>query len=161
MVGVLASWKTLQGSPNKYPQLFPEVKRISAIFLSHPNVLNLIHYSTDELETLYDQLVRLKELGGLKLHGFQLNMAWPEVDQLTRFRIRWPYGRIVLQIGSSAVALMDHRPMKVALKLREYEGLVTDILFDPSGGKGEPFNPTLAEEPISTRAFLSINSSLS
>lgn len=144
MVGVLASWKTLHGIPNKHPHLFPEVNKMRDIFLSHPNALNLIHYSTDNPETLYGQLVRLQKLGGLKLHGFQLNMAWPNVNQLNLFRERWPYSRIVLQIGSEAVALMDNSPITVSRKLDDYGGLITDILFDPSGGRGKPFNTARA-----------------
>ena len=72
MVGVLASLKTLNGRTNKYPDRYPRVSKISEIFSDNDQaVLNLIHYNTDEAESLDQQLLKAIDLGGKNLHGFQ------------------------------------------------------------------------------------------
>lgn len=146
MVGVLASWKTLNGIPNKYPRLFPRIEHISNIFPNHPFAVNLIHYSTDEPSTLSDQLVRLTGLGGPNLHGFQLNIVWPDIESLEAYRRQHSETRIVLQIGSKAFSMIEDSPPMLVAKVSEYIDLVTDVLLDPSGGRGQPFNTGQARE---------------
>src|SRR3972149_5500104 len=75
MIGVLASKKTLNGLPGKYPKRYPATKDIAAIFPDHPYAVNLIHFATDTPESLRDDLTQLTALGGPNFHGFQLNMA--------------------------------------------------------------------------------------
>src|SRR3972149_8500326 len=75
MIGVLASKKTLNGLPGKYPKRYPATKDIAAIFPDHPYAVNFIHFTTDTPESLRDDLTRLTALGGPNFHGFQLNMA--------------------------------------------------------------------------------------
>ncbi|MDP3947688.1 MAG: hypothetical protein Q8Q41_03295, partial [bacterium] len=137
MVGVLASSKTLAGRTNKWPGRYPKMERISEIFQVHPAALNLIHYNTDEPETLSDQLLRLVEISGENLHGFQLNVAWPLVEELEKFHeaTSWKQ-RLVLQVGGGAMARVEHSPQKFADMVALYGGfvgVVDDVLIDPSG----------------------------
>ncbi|MBI3627473.1 MAG: hypothetical protein HY220_01855 [Candidatus Sungbacteria bacterium] len=141
MSGVLASSKTLVGLTNKWPGRYPKVEDIKSIFTAHLNMVNLIHYNTDNEMGALGDLVRLHELAGPHLHGFQLNMAWPETRLLDDYRRAFGWEpRIVLQIGRRAMGEMNHDPREVSDRLEDYAGVVDDVLIDPSGGKGEPFN---------------------
>lgn len=147
MVGVLASQKTAQGQEDKWPHRYPRVEDIAEIFTNHATALNLIHYNTKEPKTLYDQLMALTEHGGPHLHGFQLNIAWPDPKALIAYRARYPEKIIVLQIGSAAFTSMNNYPYLLAERIaQDYEckGLVDYVLLDPSGGHGKPFDTTTA-----------------
>lgn len=145
MVGVLVSLKTLAGGTNKWPGRYPKVDDIKSIFTGHPHMVNLIHYNTDDPTTLARQLLELHELAGEHLHGFQLNVAWPDMGQLRRYRMmRADRPRIVLQIGDRAMREVDGVPGRIAERVHGYGDLVDDILIDPSGGLGEPFNTEIA-----------------
>lgn len=146
MVGVLASLKTRQGIPNKYPNRYPAINKIAGIFPKHPLVLNLIHYNTGEKETLGDQLVDMMEFGGANLHGFQLNIAWPSPEILAKYRKSFPSKKIVLQIGEHALTMVNHSPKRLAAKVTEYGGIIDYVLLDPSGGHGKPFEPERAQD---------------
>lgn len=148
MVGVLVSSKTLAGNTNKYPNRYPKVERIGEIFQAHPLALNLVHYNTDDPETLAEQLVAITKLSGEHLHGFQLNVVWPTMRELERFQeaTEWKQ-RLVLQVGGRAMAKCNNSPKEIADTIGRYAGsvrMVDDILIDPSGGKGEPFDPEKA-----------------
>src|SRR3989344_5476237 len=77
MIGVLASPKTLRGTSHNRPNRYPKPEHIRNIFPSHQAALNLIHYHTKELDTLAAQLLAMTQWGGLRMHGFQFNIAWP------------------------------------------------------------------------------------
>jgi phosphoribosylanthranilate isomerase len=144
MVGVLASSKTILGEKNKYPNRYPEVQRINQIFQPHPSALNLIHYATDQPESLSKQLLCLVEFTEPTMHGFQLNVAWPHIGELEKFHeaTKWKY-RLVLQVGGRAMERVENNPVKLADMIGKYAGsvrMVDDILIDSSGGKGQPFD---------------------
>lgn len=55
--------------------------------------------------------------------------------------MRYPHKKIVLQIGRDALDITDKiKILGLEVYLSFYEGLVDYVLFDPSGGKGKPFN---------------------
>lgn len=147
MVGVLVSSKTLAGQTNKYPRRYPKIERVGEIFQDHPLALNLVHYNTDEPDTLYKQLQCLVEFSGIHLHGFQLNIAWPKKDEVERFQVatNWKF-RIVLQIGNQALNEAGNNPRLVADRVASYWPAIDDILIDTSGGKGQPFIPEYVRE---------------
>lgn len=136
MVGVLASSKTLQGGQGKYPGRTPRVEEIADIFNDDPRALNLIHYNTLDRQGLPEQLARLLELGGPNLHGFQLNIAWPDPAQLEGLRNY----TVVQQVGHRAFEEVGNDPRQLAEKLDAYRGLITHVLVDPSGGTGQEFH---------------------
>ncbi|MDP3731161.1 MAG: hypothetical protein Q8R34_01555 [bacterium] len=146
MIGVLAGLKTLKSLPNKWPNRYPLVPNIPTIFSRHIKAFNLIHYSTDDKSTLPGQLFLLSYLCKEKLHGFQLNMAWPSVTLLGRFKNDFPSKKLVLQVGRRALEEVNNSPEQLAARVAEYAGIAEYMLLDPSGGKGEPFNPNLARE---------------
>lgn len=144
MVGVLASSKTAAGLPNKYPRRFPLVRDIASVFVRHPYALNLIHYSTDDRLSVRSQLCRLAEQGGPHLHGFQLNMPWPDVDEVATYRKHHAEHVLILQIGHQAQDQVEHAPEKLADRTHAYVGMINGILIDASGGKGKLLHPRKA-----------------
>ncbi len=137
MVGVLASAKTLRGEKNKWPGRYPLVTDIKKIFVHDENVINLIHYATDHVETLEDELKELVEHGEHLLDGFQLNVQWPRPKHLRLFAGKL---RMVLQIGKLAMDTVEHDPKKLIDMLKRYADVITDVLIDSSGGRGILFN---------------------
>ena len=146
MIGVLMSSKTLAGQTNKWPGRYPQKEAVADIFVDHPQALNLVHYSTDDPHTLLEQLVQVTELAGPHLDGFQLNIPWPNLHQLDDYR-SLDYGSthtIILQIGKDSVLDVGGTPEGMVSALENYVGVVDGVLFDPSGGRGEPFDPERA-----------------
>jgi hypothetical protein len=143
MVGVLASSKTLVGGTNKYPKRYPKVEEIASIFPPDRRTLNLIHYATDDQETLGDQLDRLAEIGGPYLDGYQLNMAWPDSYVLEHYIAEHRH-QIVLQLGKHALEMQGNDPDRVIEALGPYHSCIDHVLLDLSGGKGIPMDADLA-----------------
>jgi len=133
---LVASSKTLAGEKNSFPVRFPKVEEIPNIFTANEKALNMIHYATKQPENFSEQLVRLVEIAGENLDGFQLNMRWPDPRQIEAFRRRFDAMRIVLQVGAGALTDVERDPVRLVEKLLEYRDLVEQILLDPSGGKG-------------------------
>ncbi|MDD3102287.1 MAG: hypothetical protein PHE59_04050 [Patescibacteria group bacterium] len=137
MVGVLANSKTLGGLKNeKFPGRYPSLNQIYKIFPDNPQVLSLIHFNTKERDILYDQLGKLTAISGQYLHGFQLNMAWPDPYVLKMYRAKNPGVKIILQIGNHALEMVGHNPQECANRIMKYKGFVNHVLLDSSGGYG-------------------------
>ena len=147
MIGVLASLKTLQGLDNKFLLRYPRLLEISNIFQENENHLNLIHYSSKELNLA--QLFQIEEIAGNRFNGFQLNTAWPDPSILNRFKVSCPGKIISLFIGEEALEKIDYSPEKLSKKINnEYAGLIDYVLLNPNGCTGKDF------DPIVTRCYL-------
>jgi hypothetical protein len=110
-----------------------------------PKTLNLIHYATYDRPNLSDQLKKLVEVGGPFLNGFQLNVCWPnpfDLEEIAQYKLR-----IVLQVGAKALE-QSSSPGSFREILGAYDGLITDVLIDPSGGLGKPFDVELAHSRL-------------
>lgn len=144
MIGVLVSWKTLAGIAPKLPNRYPHLSRVGEILPQtdheQPRTLNFVHYNTKDSDTLVEQLDLIKR-ADYKIHGFQLNMAWPSPGIVARCHGDVPGGRIILQIGGNALEAVGNQPHTLVAKLREYVEVVDYILLDPSGGLGKSFDP--------------------
>lgn len=130
MVGVLAS--SGDGHKSKYPKRYPDPSGMAELFTDDPRALNLIHYATKHADRLGKLLEEQIRLGGPHLHGFQLNVVWPEPSELEDLQGM----RVVLQLSRKALEEAGNNPSAIATSLDEYEGIVTDVLIDGSGGKG-------------------------
>jgi len=150
MVGVLVSEKTLSGRQNRWPHRYPKVEEVKQIFVRDQRVLNLIHFNTDTPPRLLDQMTQLVEIGGDHLHGLQLNVAWPDPEQIRKFREMFPEQKIVIQVGGSALKQIDHSPTQLVDRLRNYHEIAEYFLLDPSGGLGKPFDPDWARLCLET-----------
>ena len=144
MIGVLASNKTLAGQPNKYPRRYPLIGEVWNVFASaSPRVLNLVHYATGGVrEGLTTDLSAALRRGGVgTCDGLQINAAWPWPVDIEGFAHAFPHGRVVLQLGPSALAQFQHRAREVAQRVQEYGSSITDVLIDVSGGRGIEIDP--------------------
>ena len=140
MIGVLASSETIKGISNSRPRRYPKPDQMSAIFQQHPHALNLIHFNTKEPMSLDDQLMRAREIGGDHCHGFQLNMAWPDPEDILYVERKF-LSVIVLQVGAHALEMVGNSPERLADKIEsEYFSLIDHVLLDASGGAGKPLD---------------------
>jgi len=151
MCGILASRKTLHGGVHEFPARHADPARIMDIPVASERALTLVHYATDEPDTLGDQLIALTRMvDSVALHGFQLNVPWPDPRELEKFYGQCGRWHMVLQIGAAAMVEADHDPTKIAKHLGHYGGLIDGVLFDASGGRGIPldanaFRPFVSE----------------
>lgn len=139
MVGVLVSAKTLRGEANRYPRRYPLPEDISGIFVDDPRCLNLVHFASDEPPAMMT-LLRLFEAGGPLCQGVQFNVTWPHPGDLLALRTAY-YAigrepRLVLQAKPKPGDGSAWRPIA-----ERYGGVVTDVLLDGSGGRGEALKP--------------------
>lgn len=151
MVGVIVTWKSLRCIPMKerWAKRTPDPALLADLFLDDPRVVNLVHFSTEKghEDTILNDMLRITALAGRNFHGFQLNIPWPDIGMLKRYlEIVGHSTRLVLQLGRAAVEQAGGTPDMVARKLAPYCEFVTDILFDPSGGAGMPFDVMRAFE---------------
>jgi len=144
MVGCLVSEKTLRGVSNKWPKRYPDLLELNRLFRDDPDVINLVHYHTKDNVTLCQQLEEIAVRAGPNLHGFQLNVTWPDQDEMHRYKQRHPDHVFVLQCGSGALKNVDHHPVPLASMVQEYKGLADYVLVDPSCGKGEDIDIAFA-----------------
>lgn len=146
-VGVFVSDKTLRGETNRHPTRFPKIEVLKSIFIQDPKVINLVHFNTHDPGRLKDDLIWLTEdYGGPHMHGFQLNLTWPSVRDLMIYHQICSPKRTVLKIGNKAMEEIGHSPETLRERVGRYVGVVTDVIIDPSGGAGQPFEPMLARE---------------
>lgn len=145
MVGVLVTWKSLRDikTKPKWARQMPDPSVMNPIFLNDKRVVNLVHFSTEEGQesSVLGDLLKIHNLAGKNFHGFQLNLAWPYIEMLRRYRRLVGFEpRIVLQIGQKAIGMTSGTPQGIVEMLSRYIHLVNDILLDPSSGLGKPFD---------------------
>lgn len=148
MVGVLASPKTIFGDGNKWSGRYPKRGDIAGIFPDNARAFNLIHYGDGlkSSEGLGKTLIMIaEEYGGENLHGFQLNMAWPDGKEIAEYKERYPEAQIVLQAGRWALEDSTDSALAMVRRFREaYPGGEVDyLILDISGGLGVPLSPSL------------------
>ena len=154
MVGVLASEKTLLDLKNKWPNRYPKLEEIENIFYKHKQIINIIHYHTDN-EYFIDELESLVIFAGEACNGIQLNITWPNPTILEFFKKSHPDKKIIFQVNGKMLS----RPLKELYHrfLTDYNGLVDYILFDGSSGKGIPLDVDFLLPYFETFASVSCN----
>jgi len=168
-VGVLASWKTLNGLPPGNPERYPPIERIRALFDAaveparlggmgadadrvvceiKDRTLRLIHYNSRE-PGLVAQVERLCAIAGPNLDGFQFNIAWPKEDELRMIAADYPTLRIVLQVNREMFSNVARNPQLLVNEIgAKYRSSITDILFDMSAGTGTAIDMKEAETVV-------------
>lgn len=137
MVGIMISRKTLNGIPSKWTKIWPQNRYLRDIFVQHHRAFNCLHYADFDGEDVLLNLTRAASCGGPNLDALQLDMIWPNIDDLWTFRDVWPDLKIVLQVNSRAMAQLDDDPERVALLIEEYSPTINYILLDKSMGRGQ------------------------
>lgn len=151
MLGVLVSGKTLRGEsvPNRrYPDLATArnlVRSLSRFSFA------TVHFNSRLSQPLDEQLAWLvDEIPDV--HGIQLNLRWPDVGALSRFRARFPSVSLILQVNHSS--LTDVSPSSVRSYVAAYQDVVQHALLDLSGGSGRPLDPEWTTECLLANADL-------
>jgi hypothetical protein len=138
MIGVLVSSKTLAGGTNKWFNRYPVMSQLPDIISSNQgHHLRTIHYNTDDVQTIDEQIDQLMAISP-NIDAIQLNIKWVNHVKLQRIGRKYPDLRIILQIGSGALAEVDEiEDIFLGKALWAYEGVAHDFLIDPSGGEGK------------------------
>jgi len=173
MLGYLASFRTIKDmhpntltTPNiKYPNwrvLRARMKKAAAVFGGvGDDFLNMIHYTTKEKRDLGSQVIdvfreRTEEYKGEEYYyedmynsglcrAVQINVPWPELNELEKILFFYPDMKIVLQISKTAMENLctDRHTNYYTLisdKVKEYQNMISYALIDPSMGKGREFD---------------------
>jgi len=140
MLGFLVSYKTLneQSTQNRrYPPIRDLPKLLQA---TGGKVLTMVHYNSKEPDSLSDQVFKIfNEIYETDLcRAIQLNIVWPNINQVTKIKEKYPDMQIVFQASHRA---MDGKtPTQITKGIKEYGNLINYVLIDPSGGRGLEFD---------------------
>ncbi len=142
-VGVMMSYKTLNGLETQWSSIFPKKEEISGIFSSDsPRVMNCLHFADYENNpNLAETLCRAIGYGGMGVNALQLDMIWPEPAEISnavhgsRKRLE-----VILQVGRDAFDQVGDDPAALVERLEDYAEVVDFVLLDKSGGKGLGMN---------------------
>lgn len=139
MFGFIASNKRLAnwdvGGTNS-----PAAKELTTLTALVSNeYLPMIHYYTPNRDTLAQEIKTLFTETGLytSCQAVQLNVHWPDQNQLELIKKDFPDMHIVLQLKKQA---LEEPLNELIKKTKAYDGLVEYVLVDPSGGTGEDFD---------------------
>ncbi len=143
MVGIMSSYKTLNGIDTKWAKAWPTNEGVGDFFKPHPLALNTLHYADFAQATTSKDLIQAVQFadthGGLD--ALQLDMPWPDPVMLSEaIRNFAPLKKrqmpIILQVGSVAIKQCGGNMADVVKMLFRYENIISHILLDLSGGKG-------------------------
>lgn len=126
---------------------FPTPEEMAGGFTDDPDVLNTIHYAdlygpngpwkANESPNIFKNLELCVRYGGKNLHAIQLDVTWPDVDEIDRFKTAHPDLKIILQLGKFAFEEADNDPQRVVDLLDQYGDSIDYALVDMSMGKGK------------------------
>ncbi len=136
MVGVMMSYKTLNGIPTKWTTAFPPKEIIKDIFISHPLAFNTLHYADYDGIKVAENIEFAASLGGPNMHALQLDMIWPDPKIIASFRNRYPWIQVIVQGNSDAMDLVGNNPVAFTKRLLEYGDAIDYVLLDMSMGRG-------------------------
>lgn len=136
-VGIMSSYKTLYGIPTKWQDIFVPKNKIARIFAS-TEAYNCIHFADyDNNPNLGRSLLEMTSWGGMNLHAVQLDMIWPDPEEIALFINNFPKEiEVILQIGKNALEIVNNNSDEVVEKMKTYRGLVKRVLLDKSMGQG-------------------------
>ncbi len=100
----------------------------------------MIHYYTKNFNMLADEIEQVFMLNNLYdvCKAVQLNLPWPKINEVEKIKNKFRNMEIVLQI--SGWATEGFTLNEISEKVQEYDALVDYCLFDPSMGRGIPFD---------------------
>jgi len=135
-VGVMMSYKTLNGLETKWSVAFPPKETIADIF-SSKETMNCLHYADYDEIDVTESIAQAISFGGVDINALQLDMVWPNPKHIyDAIKNSHKELEIILQIGKNAIEQADNNPHEIVERLRDYEGLINHVLLDKSMGKG-------------------------
>lgn len=134
MYGVLVSGETLKGK-EPHRGRYPHINALKDIFRAMPkNALRAVHYNskdTDNVSKAVEEIILLTE--GL-CNCVQLNMEYPQLDQVVSIKDKNNDLKIIFQLGKDSMKGDAYR--NVASKIEPYIPYIDYILIDASQGAG-------------------------
>jgi hypothetical protein len=137
-VGVMMSFKTLNGIESGWSKIFPPKETIAGIFRSTSwNAYYCLHYADYNYDTSALDLSRAIGHAGPYVHAIQLDMPWPDPGivahgvHTSRKKVE-----IILQVGKQALEEAGNDPAEVVRRLEDYDGVIHRVLLDKSMGRG-------------------------
>lgn len=148
-VGVMMNRKTLLGLPTTKSVVWPRNTEIAEIFTAHPRAFNVLHYADCNGAGIAPPLAAALCFAGPHVHAIQLDMIWPDIPSLVRFRARYPFlGGVILQIGLPALKARGGDWREVCRAVSDYGAAIDGILIDMSMGLGVLLDPAVTEERV-------------
>lgn len=136
-VGVMMSYKTLNGLETKWTAAFPAKETIADIF-SAKETMNCLHYADYDAIDIRENLARAIDYGGAGINALQLDMVWPDPQQVaSAVNDSHKQLEVVLQVGKNAIVQAHNSPQEVVVRLRGYQGVAQHVLLDKSMGCGQ------------------------
>ncbi len=136
-IGVMMSWKTLYGHQTKWSDAFPKNEEIADIFLPEKDAYNVLHYADyDGHGPLAEHLEEVLSWCGKSVNAFQLDMVWPDPNEVQKFKARHPEIGFIIQMNENALDFVGNDPKKMIEKLYSYGKSIEYVLLDKSMGKG-------------------------
>jgi hypothetical protein len=141
-VGVMMSYKTLNGIETKWSKAFPSKEMIADIFRqSDEEVYYCLHYADYDHKTRVADLARAIEYAGPWVNALQLDMPWPNPEVVARgIHAARRQIEVILQVGKSAIEEANNDPSEVVRRLEDYRGVIHRVLLDKSMGQGLGMN---------------------
>lgn len=140
MIGFLISYKTLNGQPTGNKRYPPANTLLNLLQATNGQVLTMVHYNSREIDTLSNQVAQIfdgvYEKGLCK--AIQLNIVWPDINQVARIKEQYPDMQVVFQASHKATD--GKTPNQIAQGVRNYGDSISYVLIDPSSGRGMPFD---------------------
>lgn len=135
-IGVMMSYKTLNGIETKWSKAFPPKEDISDIFGS-TYTMNCLHYADYDAVNVTENLVRAVGYGGPGMNALQLDMLWPDPTSIAIAvgAASQPI-EVIVQVGRQAIESSNNNPAEVVRRLESYVGVAHHVLIDKSMGKG-------------------------
>jgi hypothetical protein len=156
MIGAMTSYKVMHRQPTKWASIFPKPEALKYIFsASNAKAFNCIHYADyDNREELAETLLKVAKYCGPGLHAVQLDMIWPDPQELQKFKESLKESneepsdlQLILQVNEYSMKQYQNNPTTVAEVIsNQYSGLISHVLLDRSMGKGKAID-IVALEP--------------
>lgn len=136
-VGVMMSYKTLNGIESKWSKAFPPKEDIARIFDSI-ETFNCLHYADYEhSKGFWLDLSSAISYGGAGIHAVQLDMTWPDPGEVaSAVHASRKHIEVILQIGQQAFDETGYDSAELVRRLEDYEEVIHRVLLDKSMGRG-------------------------
>jgi hypothetical protein len=110
-------------------------------FIKDPDVLATAHYADlygpNRGQDIFENLELVVKYGGENLNAIQIDVTWPDANEIIRFKNEHKDIVLILQVGKIAINEVDADPKKIVDGLRKYGRSIDYALIDMSMGKGE------------------------
>lgn len=143
-VGVMMSHSTLNGLPSRFTDVFPPKEDVADIFVDDPLTFNVLHYADYRGIDISRSLSKAAKWGGQNIQAIQLDMTWPDPEEIEEFRDDYPNVKLILQVGKIAFEQIGENPKELVARLKSYYYEDIDyVLLDKSMGQGRRMSAEL------------------